>query len=77
MIAIVQALGFRFKRQDGSHAHYEKLADATGLRRLVTVDVSMREFREDIVKSMIRQCGVKREDFYCATKRTARKIGKG
>ena len=73
--AIVEALGFRFKRQTRSHAHYEREADAVRPRRVVTVDMSMREFSERIIRSMIQQSRSSREDFYGANRRTARKIG--
>jgi hypothetical protein len=43
----------------------------------VTVDVSRAEFREDLMKSMIRQSNPTREEFYSATKRTARKASVG
>jgi predicted RNA binding protein YcfA (HicA-like mRNA interferase family) len=74
VVSIVVALGFAFKRQDGSHAHYERPADAARTRALVTVDMSVADFWEDIIKSMIRQSGFTREQFYCATEKTAKKI---
>lgn len=74
VILILDALGFAFKRQDGSHAHYERKAAQDTPRRLVTVDMSHREFSERIIKSMIRQSGYSREKFYGATKSTAAKV---
>ena len=74
VIAILTSLGFAFKRQDGSHAQYERAADQERERALVTVDMSITEFWEDVIKSMIRQSKHTREEFYGATKGTARKI---
>ncbi len=74
VVSILSSLGFEKKRQVGSHAHYERLAGDEGQRTVVTVDMSVDEFWEDLMKSMIRQSGVTREQFYGATKRTAKKI---
>lgn len=72
--AIVCALGFRFNRQEGSHAHYERAA-ADGLpRKIVTIDTAIATFSQELIKSMIRQSGFDREQFYGATKKTAKKI---
>ncbi len=74
VVAILRALGFQFKRQDGSHAQYERAAEGTKPRAIVTVDMSVREFWEEIIKSMVRQSGFSREEFYGATKSSAKKI---
>jgi|ERR1035441_1216266 predicted RNA binding protein YcfA (HicA-like mRNA interferase family) len=75
--AILRARGFEKKRQEGSHAQWARAADGRRLRSIVTVDVSRAEFREDLMKSMIRQSNPTREEFYSATKRTARKASVG
>lgn len=46
VLAILRSLGFSFKRQDGSHAQYERAADGTRRRSVVTVDMAIREFGE-------------------------------
>jgi predicted RNA binding protein YcfA (HicA-like mRNA interferase family) len=74
VIGILQALGFDLKRQTGSHQHYEGLAEDGETRKIVTVDTSVDEFWQDIVKSMIRQSGWSREKFYGATRKTGKKI---
>lgn len=74
VVAILEALHFTFKRQVGSHAHYERAADDQKPRSVVTVDKSISEFWEEAVKSMIRQSNFTREEFYSATKKTAKKI---
>jgi predicted RNA binding protein YcfA (HicA-like mRNA interferase family) len=60
----LQALGFKFKRQDGSHAQYERPADGTRKRCVVTVDMGKRNgFSLELMKSMIRQSGFSRDEF--------------
>jgi predicted RNA binding protein YcfA (HicA-like mRNA interferase family) len=75
VIAILRELNFYPKRQDGSHAQWERLAEGSRTRALVTVDVAESDFSEPLMKSMIRQSGFTREEFYGATKKTAKKIG--
>jgi predicted RNA binding protein YcfA (HicA-like mRNA interferase family) len=74
VMAILAALGFTLKRTKGSHHHYERTAGNPPQRRLVTVDTAVSDFSDDLIKSMIRQSGVSREEFYRATPATARKI---
>ena len=74
VVSILTALGFQFKRQDGSHAQYELIAAENRRRRLVTVDMSVDDFWPKLIKGMIEQSGVSREKFYEATKHTAKKI---
>ena len=66
--AIVVALGFCFKRQKGSHAHYEREAQGNRTRAIVTIDTAYAEFSDPrLIKSLIRQaqCADK-EEFYSA-----------
>ena len=76
VISILEALGFTFKRQDGSHKHYELPPDPAKKRprSVVTVDVSVASFDEFLLKSMIRQSTFGREAFYGATEKTGTKI---
>lgn len=74
VVAVVTSLGFTFKRQAGSHAHYERPASGEKTRAVVAIDMSVSEFWEEAIKSMIRQSQHTREEFYGATKRTAKKI---
>src|SRR5580704_15576301 len=71
--AILRGLKFEFKRQEGSHRHYERPADGLRPRSVVTVDMTEKEFDDFLIKSMIRQSNFTREQFYGATRRTARK----
>lgn len=74
VIAIITSLGFVRKRKQGSHAHYEGL-DASGKRRIVTVDEGYEQFDDTILKSMISQSGFDHKQFYGATKKTAKRAG--
>jgi predicted RNA binding protein YcfA (HicA-like mRNA interferase family) len=56
-------LGFRWKRTDGSHETWERLADAKRKRRIVTVDVGKAQFDDYLMKSMIRQSGFDKDEF--------------
>lgn len=58
------SLGFRFKKQVGSHKQYERPADAKRIRAVVTVDVSKGQFDHFLLKSMIRQSGFTPDEFY-------------
>lgn len=74
---ILDALGFKFDRQRGSHAQYERLPTARDTqRRIVTVDGSVKQFDDYLMRSMVRQSGENRVTFYCATPHTAKKIGR-
>jgi predicted RNA binding protein YcfA (HicA-like mRNA interferase family) len=72
--AILKNLGFVHARTESSHAHFKRLADETRNAAIVTVDQSYREIGDPkLIQSMIRQSGFSREEFYGATKRTAKK----
>src|SRR5207302_1399202 len=73
VVAILTNLGFVLKRQEGSHAQYEHIANTTHARSLVTVDMQYREFDDQMMQNMIRQSNRTRQEFYGATKRSARK----
>ena len=72
MVAILLALGF-VKDRNGKHPCYERPADGKHSRRVVPVD-DYGEFDETLIKSMISQSGFTREEFYGATRSTAKKI---
>jgi predicted RNA binding protein YcfA (HicA-like mRNA interferase family) len=74
VIDILKVWNFEFKTQEGSHAQYEGIINK--IKRKVTVDMNEAEFDTDLLKSMIRQSGLSRDQFYCSTKRTAKKINK-
>lgn len=62
--AILSNAGFEFKRQKGSHQHWEGYV--RGQRRVVTVDANCAPFttKNDITKRMIQQSGLTKDEFY-------------
>jgi predicted RNA binding protein YcfA (HicA-like mRNA interferase family) len=72
---IVVALGFTWKRKVGSHSQYEKPANGNRKRAVVTIDEAIDQFDDFLIKSMIGQSGYSREQFYGATRKTAKKAG--
>lgn len=72
MRAILEALGFELDRSN-KHPVYERPADGVRGRRVVPLD-DYDEFDQTLIKRMIEQTGFTREEFYGATKSTAKKI---
>ncbi len=62
VISILRANEFTQKGQEGSHAQYE--GESHGQRRVVTVDTAESEFDDFLIRSMIRQSGLTRVEFY-------------
>ncbi|MGH2574333.1 MAG: type II toxin-antitoxin system HicA family toxin [Ignavibacteria bacterium] len=71
---MLTANGFEYDNTVGSHAQY--IGIIKGQKRRVTVDMHIDDFDDNLIKSMISQSGLSREDFYCSTKTTAKKINK-
>jgi len=67
VVAILASNGFVRTAFRGSHAQFEKGSFK------VTVDMAVKDFNAYRIKSMIAQSGLSREQFYGATKSTARK----
>jgi hypothetical protein len=72
MVSIFISLGFVLDRSN-KHPVYERAADKKRPRAVVPVD-DYDEFDETLIKSMISQSGFSREEFYGATKTTAKKV---
>jgi len=73
VVAILRALGFLYSHSSGGHAFYKKTHSDKAYT--VTVDEKLSPFDDFILKSMISQSGYSRNEFYAATKRTAKKVG--
>jgi predicted RNA binding protein YcfA (HicA-like mRNA interferase family) len=71
----VRAAGFTLMRTAGSHEHWEH-PSYRGTRRLVTIDAKYDDFDPSRIKTMMSQAGMSRDEFYCQTAHTARKINK-
>jgi predicted RNA binding protein YcfA (HicA-like mRNA interferase family) len=62
--ANIKALGFVWKRTDGSHETWERLPDSIiTTRKTVQVDVAKSQFDDFLMKMMIRQSGFTRDEF--------------
>jgi len=72
VISILKARGFTYIRASGSHEHYE--GTIKNKRRVVTIDLHYDQFSDKLIKYMIAQSGLTRDEFYGSTKRTAKKI---
>jgi predicted RNA binding protein YcfA (HicA-like mRNA interferase family) len=73
VVGILIALGFALRNQEGSHAQYGCPATEKYPKAVVTVDMQKQDFDDYLMKSMIRQSKRTVEEFYGATKRSARK----
>lgn len=72
VVSILGTLGFIYSKSKGGHDFYT--AAHSGRNWKVTVDPKASPFNDFLLKSMIKQAGVTREQFYLATQRTAKKI---
>ena len=73
---ILKNLGFALKRQEGSHEQWFRPADGKRIAALVTLDRAYREIGDiKLLRNMIRQSTFSRDQFYGASKGTARKAG--
>jgi len=61
--ANLKLLGFVHKRTDGSHATWERAAGKGRRRAIVTVDLGKKQFDAFLMKMMIRQSLLSREEF--------------
>lgn len=73
VIEILTALGFTERGQTGSHAQYFRPAKGKRKRALVSVDIHYKDFDDKLIRSMVRQSEFTRQEFYGATKHTARR----
>lgn len=62
VIKILKAHSFTHKRTRGSHEAWEGYVG--GRRRVVTVDNKIKTYGKDLIKSMIVQSGLTRDEFY-------------
>lgn len=74
VVKILRTRGFVLDRTDGDHRQY--VCVRGGRKYVVTVDMGQKDFDPFLIKSMIRQSGLSKDDFYCTIGKTAKKIGK-
>jgi predicted RNA binding protein YcfA (HicA-like mRNA interferase family) len=73
VVDVLLALGFTKRGQVGSHAQYFRPACSKRKAALVTVDTHYKEFSGDLMHTMVRQSNFGPQEFYGATKHTARR----
>ena len=74
VLEILNANGFVLNNTVGSHKQF--IATIKNIKRRVTVDGSNDEFDDFLLRSMISQSGLSRDEFYCSCKSAAKKINK-
>jgi predicted RNA binding protein YcfA (HicA-like mRNA interferase family) len=72
IIAIVIARGFILHHTKGDHKYY--VHTVKGEKRIMQVDTGNPLYTDHWLKLVITQSGMSREDFYCSTTSTAKKI---
>lgn len=71
---ILLARGFSF-RGHGKGDHDTYSGQWAGRKRIVTVDMGIGNYNDPaMIKMILRESGMTREEFYGATKKTAKKI---
>jgi predicted RNA binding protein YcfA (HicA-like mRNA interferase family) len=74
IIAILIARGFTFHHSEGDHEYY--YCEVRGEKRVMQVDTGNPLYTNYWLKQTIKETGMTRRQFYCSTKRTAKKINK-
>lgn len=72
--AILIARGFKLHTKNGDHKYYTRVVK--GKKRVAQVDMGNPGYNDRLIKLVILQCGMTREEFYCSIKSTSKKIGK-
>jgi predicted RNA binding protein YcfA (HicA-like mRNA interferase family) len=72
IVAILNARGFSFYKSSGDHNFY--IHSVKGKKRVVQVDMGCPSYVDHWLKTAIKETGMTREQFYCSTKGTAKKI---
>lgn len=71
---ILFARGFYLLKSKGDHNFYR--CDVKGIKKIVQIDMGTPLVENKWLKLTIKQSGLTREEFYCSTRTTAKKIGK-
>ena len=74
IIAILLARGFTFHKSSGDHNYY--FHTVRGQKRIAQVDTGNPLYTETVIKLVLQQSGLTRDELYCSTKNTAKKINK-
>jgi predicted RNA binding protein YcfA (HicA-like mRNA interferase family) len=71
-VSVLRAAGFILARQDGRHDVYT--GRTYGSNRAVPVPRSYDEYSGDVLKSMIKQSGLNKREFYALDPVSAKKL---
>lgn len=70
---ILFARGFLHYKNKGDHRYY--FQDVQGEKKIVQIDWGVDMYNSKWIKVVLEQSGLTRKQFYCSTKRAAKKIG--
>jgi predicted RNA binding protein YcfA (HicA-like mRNA interferase family) len=70
---ILYSRGFNFHKKNGDHRYY--IHEVQGKKKIVQIDWGIDMYNSNWIKTILEQSGLSREQFYCSTKTTAKKIG--
>jgi predicted RNA binding protein YcfA (HicA-like mRNA interferase family) len=69
---ILVARGFNFHHSKGDHNYY--VHDVRGRKHIAQVDSKCPIYDDTLIKMVLKETGLTREQFYCSTNSTAKKI---
>jgi predicted RNA binding protein YcfA (HicA-like mRNA interferase family) len=72
IISILLARGFTFHHSSGDHNYYVHVV--RGVKKIAQVDTGNPQYTNTWISLIMEQAGMTREEFYCSTKTTAKKI---
>lgn len=72
ILAIIIARGFSLHHTGGDHKYYYR--EVRGEKRVLQVDMGTPTYSDHYLKLLITESGMSRDEFYCSTKSTAKKI---
>jgi predicted RNA binding protein YcfA (HicA-like mRNA interferase family) len=74
VIAILLARGYSLRNTKGDHRYY--IFEKNGYKFIVQVDMGCSSYGDVLIPAVLKESHLTRDQFYCSTKSTARKINK-
>ena len=74
IVEILGARGFTLHHTKGDHGYYLRVYE--GRKYMVQVDMRCDVYGPGLMKRVLNESGMSREQFYCTTKSSAKKIGR-
>lgn len=71
--AILIARGFSLHKMAGDHRFY--IHNVKGKKKIAQIDMGNPLYEGNLIKSILKETGLSRDEFYRSTKSTAKKIG--